>query len=69
MYIYERVHTITESEVEKMRKIDLYWKTNPDWWYVKNLEFHLREDAPKEAKESYERYLKQLEKMDNEVDY
>jgi len=52
-----------------MRRMDMYWLTNPNWWYIKDMEYYIREDAPKEAKESFARYQEQLEKMDNEVDY
>ena len=45
-----------------MRKMGFYWKSNPDWWYRKeNGVCVLKDTAPKEAKESYERYLKQWE--------
>ena len=42
-----------------MRKLDLYWRSNRDWWEVKNLVPTLRKDAPREAWESYSRYLVQ----------
>lgn len=44
-----------------MVALDLYWKTNKNWWHrdEKNLRPVLNKDAPKEAKESYKRYLEQ----------
>ena len=39
-----------------MRKLDLYWRSNPDWWEWKNLIPTIRDDAPEEAQESYDRY-------------
>jgi len=66
--IYMGVHAFTESEDKEMRKKDLYWKKNSDWWYIKDMEFYMKEDAPQEAKESYERYQKQREKMEREED-
>ena len=42
-----------------MRKLDLYWRSNRDWWEVKDLAPTLRKDAPREAWESYGRYLVQ----------
>ena len=43
-----------------MRKLDLYWTDNPDWWYRdENGVRHIKEDAPEDAKKSYEHYLEQ----------
>lgn len=50
-----------------MRTLDLYWMTNPDWFDFTDdddaLPF-LTEDAPIEAKKSFERYLEQRKKTD-----
>lgn len=44
-----------------MKKIDLFWKSNRDWWeYDKDYVPIMKESAPLEAKESYNRYLKQI---------
>lgn len=43
-----------------MKKLDLFWKTNRDWWEYRNGVPVLKDNAPAEAKESYERYLKQV---------
>ena len=44
-----------------MRKLDFFWKTNKDWWYLdKNLDMRIKPDAPPEAQESYKRYLEQM---------
>ena len=49
-----------------MTKNDIYWKTNREWWYYdENLSPVLKENAPLEAKRSYENYLKQI-KEENE---
>lgn len=46
-----------------MRKLDLFWQTNRDWWYRdKNLVPRLKEDAPKEAQDSYKHYLEQIKR-------
>ena len=43
-----------------MRKLDLYWKSNRDWWFFdKNLIPRIKDSAPKEAQESYKRYRSQ----------
>ena len=44
-----------------MTKFDYFWRSNPEWVKYENRKFVLKDDAPKEAKESYERYLKQRE--------
>lgn len=43
-----------------MRKVDMHWMSNYDWWDIKDEIPVVREDAPPEAKESYKRYLIQL---------
>lgn len=47
-----------------MLKLDLYWKTNRAWYHYSDDEEEpvpiLNENAPKEAKESYANYLKQI---------
>lgn len=47
-----------------MKIIDLFWQSNDDWWEIRNHMIVLKDDAPQEAKESYERYLKQTEEED-----
>lgn len=42
-----------------MRKLDLFWRSNRDWWEFKNHIPVIKEDAPPEAKASYARYLEQ----------
>lgn len=44
---------------DTMRKYDLYWRSNPEWWDIKEGIPVIREDAPKEAQESYHNYLSQ----------
>ena len=44
-----------------MRKYDLYWQSNRDWWYINDdCTPVVKDDAPQEAKESYQRYLDQI---------
>lgn len=45
------------------KALDFYWKTNRDWWHVEGFERVINEDAPKEAKESYNHYLKQRKRL------
>lgn len=43
-----------------MTKLDYYWLSNKEWSHrMPNGERVINDDAPKEAKESYERYLQQ----------
>lgn len=43
-----------------MRKVDLFWKSNRDWWEFIDDVLVLKESAPQEATESYEHYLEQM---------
>lgn len=43
-----------------MRKVDLFWKSNKEWWEYRNGTPVLKETAPTEARESYEHYLEQM---------
>ncbi len=43
-----------------MRKYDYFWMTNEEWYHTDEYGNDIvNDDAPKEAKESYERYRKQ----------
>ena len=43
-----------------MRKFDYYWASNKEWYHRDEYDNPiLHDDAPKEAKESFERYRKQ----------
>lgn len=43
-----------------MRKLDLFWKTNREWYYYdEDLNVHIKSSAPDEAKESFKKYLEQ----------
>lgn len=42
-----------------MRKLDLFWRSNRDWWEFRNHIPTLKDDAPPEAQKSYRRYLEQ----------
>ena len=49
-----------------MRVLDSYWTTNKDWWHYDENDKSLlpkrviNDDAPREAKESYARFLEQM---------
>ena len=42
-----------------MTTLDLYWKSNKDWFHWEGFKAVLNNDAPPEAKKSYENYLRQ----------
>ena len=43
-----------------MRKLGYFWRSNEDWFYMnENCVFVLNDDAPEEARKSYENYLRQ----------
>ena len=44
-----------------MTRLDGYWSKFPEYLHIKNGDVVIHDDAPKEVKESYERYLKQAE--------
>jgi hypothetical protein len=48
-----------------MRAVDLYWKTNPEWYGYpddwNDATPFLTDKAPPEARESFERYMKDRE--------
>ena len=45
-----------------MTRLDFSWSKDKRYWhYDDNLNVVIHDDAPKEVKESYERYLKQAE--------
>ena len=45
-----------------MTKLDFYWKSNKDWYYRDSITMQcvIKDDAPEEAKKSYQNYLKEL---------
>ena len=48
-----------------MVKLDMYWASKKEWRHFEGNRLVVNEDAPKEAQESYKRFLKQLkEKKD-----
>ena len=44
-----------------MRKFEHYWSSKKEWTTFKNHILVVADDAPEEAKKSYELYQKQLE--------
>lgn len=49
-----------------MRRIDFYWMENDEWWDVIDGRPVVKPDAPKEAQESYKRYLEDVKKGDGD---
>ena len=45
-----------------MKRLDLRWMDNEDWYTYEDGDAVLKDTAPKEARESYERYLEQIRK-------
>ena len=43
-----------------MEKLDLYWASNKDWYYCEGCIAILADDAPPEAKASYDNCMRQL---------
>ena len=43
-----------------MKKVDLFWQSNDEWWELRNHIPVLKETAPPEARESYQHYLEQM---------
>lgn len=43
-----------------MRNVDLYWRSNKEWWEFINHVPVIKKDAPQKAQESYKRYLEQM---------
>ena len=44
----------------KKLKLDLFWKSKPEWTEFKNGNLFVRKDAPKEAQESFKRYMDKI---------
>lgn len=42
-----------------MRRYDSFWMSNRDWYKLKNGIKFIKDDAPQEAQESFNRYLEQ----------
>jgi hypothetical protein len=38
-----------------------YWCSNDNWWHLEGWKPVINDDAPQEAKESYQRHLKEVE--------
>lgn len=48
---------------DSMKKFDVYWKSNKDWYFYDGFVPKLKEDAPEEAKKSFEHYLQQKREL------
>lgn len=44
------------------KQLDFYWRSKPEWWHFEGSKQVLNDDAPIEAKKSYNNYLKQMKK-------
>lgn len=52
--------------MEFMTKLDYYWASNKEWYHLnENMQFVVNDDAPDEAKRSYQNYLRQLKAKSN----
>ena len=49
-----------DSKEEAMTKLEHFWSSNKDWIEFTSKGVVLKKDAPKEAQESYKKYLEQL---------
>ena len=45
-----------------MKKYDMHWMSNKEWWEFQNHIPVVKADAPDEAQKSYTNYLEELEK-------
>ena len=43
-----------------MKKRDLFWQSNREWWEFRNHIPVVKASAPPEAQASYQRYLKEM---------
>lgn len=46
-----------------MIKLDLYWKSKREWWEFLNHIPVIKENAPKEAQDSYKNYIEQIKEL------
>ena len=44
-----------------MTRLDFSWAKDRRYWHIENGKVVIHKDAPKEVKEGYEHYLKQLD--------
>ena len=44
------------------KKLDLFWRSKREWWHAEGYKPVVNDDAPLEAKKSYEHYLQQMKK-------
>ena len=51
-----------------MRKFDIYWQSNKDWFYFDGFMPKVKDDAPQEAKDSYKHYLQQTKEAYKDED-
>lgn len=47
-----------------MRKVDLFWQSNREWWEFRDHIPVVKASAPPEAQASYQRYLEQVGQND-----
>lgn len=46
-----------------MKKLDIYWRLDKQWYYYDGLVPHIRDEAPEDVKDSFERFLQQKKEM------
>lgn len=50
-----------------MVKLDMYWASKKEWRHFEGNLLVVNSDAPKEAKDSYERFLKQKKEFGSKI--
>lgn len=50
-----------------MTKLESFWMSNRNWIKFTNTGVVVRSDAPKEAKESYKKYLEQIKAKEKSI--
>lgn len=58
---------VRERGDHNLVKLDNYWCSNKDWIEFTKDGVILKKDAPKEAQESYRKYLEQLKKKQKSI--
>ena len=56
-----------EGGVQKMTKLERYWMSNRSWIRFTSNGPVVRDDAPEEAKASYQKYLEQVKEKEKTI--
>lgn len=51
-----------------MKRLDIYWMSNDAWYHHEGIGIVINDDAPVDAKKSYEHYCEQCEELDKQDD-